>query len=221
MPQSRMNDLNESSRQLYISISDGVIPDKFNERDSYKQISLTTDDLSVNPDYLRGFDILPMWGNYADKGNGVCIVLKKGIIEKQCSDIFHSHIIYKNEYNPSMECDSSTTIMEDFFCIKTKKWEYEQEYRIVKRTDIPFDGIDITDAVIAIIYSSLGANRNENPQNTLDYFTLQELCNPLGIPLIYYSVPNVLINTSSLSSNMARIWPIEGLPKDVKIDTYR
>ena len=40
----------------------------------YRQISLTIDDMEQNK---LGFDLHQMWGLYADKGKGVCLVFDK------------------------------------------------------------------------------------------------------------------------------------------------
>jgi hypothetical protein len=64
-----MNDIAESRREIF-----GNIPiNKINiELSKYKSISLTKD-----TSFHRGFSIDPLWGHYADKGNGICIVFDK------------------------------------------------------------------------------------------------------------------------------------------------
>lgn len=64
-----MNDIAEVKRDVY-----GLIPTDTisNELSNYQSISLTLDNLSH-----RGFYIDPLWGHYAQGGNGVCFVFDK------------------------------------------------------------------------------------------------------------------------------------------------
>lgn len=70
----RLNDINESSgyRILYSNASE---EDK-NRYDlrlrNFKQISLTTD-----IENRKGFNIPAMWGHYASRGSGVCLVFDR------------------------------------------------------------------------------------------------------------------------------------------------
>lgn len=74
----KQNDVNESSRPIFCrSLKDEVIDAFEHELKSYAQISLTCESTPQNCNLRRGFDIAPMWGHYAEGGNGVCIVLNK------------------------------------------------------------------------------------------------------------------------------------------------
>ena len=64
-----MNDINESYRAIWYPHEAEDVDKYENAVYSYRQISLTLDKPTK-----RGFDIPPMWGHYAQKGAGVCIV---------------------------------------------------------------------------------------------------------------------------------------------------
>lgn len=57
-----MNDISESRREVFNEIA--IV-----ELCKYKSLSFTFDN-----SYKRGFEIGSLWGYYAEKGNGVCLV---------------------------------------------------------------------------------------------------------------------------------------------------
>ena len=67
---SNLNDINESFRPLFYSSSINH-ENALKELSKYKQISLARDGK------LKGFAIPSMWGHYAEKGYGVCLVFDK------------------------------------------------------------------------------------------------------------------------------------------------
>lgn len=219
-PQSKMNDLNESTREVSAIIGRNVpdFDEYVTEHQKYKQISLTIDNQKVNENYRRGFDILPMWAHYADKGNGVCLVLKKSIIDKGCkanNRIFCKPIIYEKDYQPTINYKSGHPEQElkdrrdSLFFKKSKEWEYEQEYRIIKKTEDPCDGIDISRAIVAVLYANLATTKSEPPYNTPNYETLKAAVG--RIPLLYYQIAGVLTDTPTISkltdNGLFPIWP--------------
>ena len=80
-----MNDIHENDKLSYVDTT-GTLINSFPsdvldaidcEMAKYRQISLTADD--DKQDKL-GFDLHQMWGLYADKGQGVCLVFDKDIL---------------------------------------------------------------------------------------------------------------------------------------------
>lgn len=142
----RMNDPNESFRPLFIQ-SEIITEDAYtqlaqlnDELEHYQQISFACDSKK-----LCGFQLQNMWGNYADSGNGVCLVFDRGIIVKGLNHRNYGNIKYSKNYDPSImlsyvsETDSPKVYIQShmrslFFC-KSIEWQWEQEFRIVKRFD--------------------------------------------------------------------------------------
>ena len=142
-----LNDINESHRPGLVKYT-GAFPDDKAFRDlqnaiqRFRQISFVVDD------NFPGFDIIPLWGHYADKGNGVCLVLDKAKLEhrlmpqKQANRVDFQKICYMEKFN-SFVASSGGSMTEcklelladrkNAFFRKTKDWDYEQEYRVVKK----------------------------------------------------------------------------------------
>lgn len=156
-----MNDIYEQHKQIgFDHNSNSELYDLFyKELGKYKQISFAIDGKR------KGFDIPAMWGHYADKGNGVCIVLDKNKILERISGsaYFHGEITYnkdadnvivvnnvhyKEEIEPFLDKNKN-----NFFLSKTEDWSYEQEYRIVTN-DINAKSLDIRDCVICALFRS-------------------------------------------------------------------
>ena len=85
----KMNDLIESNR----IVSGRMFSDSLSERDlfaeeemnRYQQVSFTQDQERDGFEYL-GFDLHTMWGLYAEKGYGVCLVFDKNrLLSSDCS----------------------------------------------------------------------------------------------------------------------------------------
>lgn len=95
-----MNDIHENDKLSYVDTT-GTLINSFPsdvldaidcEMAKYRQISLTADD--DKQDKL-GFDLHQMWGLYADKGQGVCLVFDKDMLCKQIDDaVLHKIVSY-------------------------------------------------------------------------------------------------------------------------------
>lgn len=117
-----------------------------------------------------------MWGIYADKGEGVCLVFDKKELEKN-PDIAN---IYPGcvKYDGTQKLDSCITSYSEYaeevvaeirknvkniFFHKRKEWEHEQEYRLIKRCPNPLkeEYLLLGDALKFVILSSKSRNTDE------------------------------------------------------------
>jgi hypothetical protein len=148
---SNMNDIHEADKIMFVDANGHPI-DKFpsdvldvlnNEVYSYRQISFTADDEEDDKD---GFDLHQMWGLYADKGEGMCLVFDRKELEKWIgTDVEHERISYDKDvksYHISFS-DNPTEIpnevkkqVNEIFYHKRKEWEHEQEFRLLKKCPI-------------------------------------------------------------------------------------
>lgn len=79
---NNMNDIHENDKVVYkdaqgndiTNFDYSILDCIYNEMYMYRQISLTMDDSEKGK---LGFDLHQMWGLYADKGLGVCLVFDK------------------------------------------------------------------------------------------------------------------------------------------------
>ncbi|QTM09799.1 DUF2971 domain-containing protein [Brachyspira hyodysenteriae] len=101
-----------------------------------------------------------MWSHYADKHKGICI--EYDISQLQNNN--NNFILKKIDYNSSMllfdlkneillDNDKSVKSIIDLFTVKSKEWEYEDEYRI-------------------LFYDE----KNENPNGTLINLPIKSIC---------------------------------------------
>ena len=165
------NDILESNRLIFFNLKafenkDFDSENIYNEVINFRQISLTYDDFSCKP-YKYGFCINPMWGHYADSGNGVCIVLNKEKLLAKLSkyDCYYGNIEYVDNYDNTLNINSNNNSciienVKDFvahnlhetFFKKTTDWQYEQEFRIVKRAKSANDEyLDIKGCIDCVI----------------------------------------------------------------------
>jgi len=123
------------------------------EKKHYKQISLTMDYDS----FIQGCMSPMMWGQYADKGNGVCIEFDYNKLKQHIKPtMLHDAVNY---VDPLLEPPNITQEVandfDSFFKIKQKElfftkhqsWSYENEYRIVSKGA---EYLEINDAITAI-----------------------------------------------------------------------
>lgn len=191
---SNVNDINESSRSVFCHCLEDEVVDNFaKELKSYKQISLTCEVYPERGILRRGFDIAPMWGHYAEGGNGVCIVLNKNNLLQAAANMPSCHfgyVSYSPEYDCSIDFESEIPIEEmeqrirDIFFCKSDQWQHEQEFRIVARQTASVDYLDLTNCIEAIIFAKLGASIGECVSNTKGCRMLKKVCGE--IPLFGY-----------------------------------
>lgn len=144
---NNMNDIHESDKIVFVDANNHPI-DKFpsdvldalyDEIYKYRQISLTADG---KEDDKEGFDLHQMWGLYADKGEGVCLVFNKKELEKGFgSAVLHDRVSYDKTVesyyislsnNPHSVANEIRDVDKLFFH-KRIEWEHEQEYRLLRR----------------------------------------------------------------------------------------
>ena len=148
---SNMNDIHENDKIVFADANgqgidefpSDVLDVLYDEIYKFRQISLTSDGEKGDK---NGFDLHQMWGLYADKGEGVCLVFDKKELEKN-SDMVNIHKERVN-YDKTQELESYVVTLSrepenvsaevksqipKIFFHKRKEWEHEQEYRLIKR----------------------------------------------------------------------------------------
>lgn len=160
--QAGMNDINESYRSLAAYVdAGGKSPAKTQcllraaERQlhAYRQTSLSIDGK------FPGFAIPAMWGHYADKGTGVCIVFDKDDLVRRLGSIrgyYFERVKYIKDFDPNITISGSPAKyfrenIRDIFFNKSDCWEYEQEFRIIRCAADEPANIDISGCVMAIV----------------------------------------------------------------------
>ncbi len=172
----RLNDLIESNRVVFRHLLNGgdlcrEEKDSFAEDEMrrYQVISFAQDG-DDKEHRLLGFDLHTMWGLYADKGFGVCLVFDKDKLVLQDTD-WADDVTYSGVVPQDFEFVNKTRLglrneiwrrRKELFFNKRKEWEYEQEYRVIRRAnnEMDMEYLDIRDALsFAIVckdYSVVG-----------------------------------------------------------------
>lgn len=145
---NNMNDIHENDKIVFVDANNhptdkfpsDVLDELYDEIYKYRQISLTADDNEGDKD---GFDLHQMWGLYADKGEGVCLIFDKKELEKGFgSATLHDRVSYDNtvdSYYISLSNTADKVSVEirehanEIFFHKRREWEHEQEYRLLRR----------------------------------------------------------------------------------------
>ena len=148
---NNMNDIHENDKIVFVDANNhptdkfpsDVLDELYDEIYKYRQISLTADDNEGDKD---GFDLHQMWGLYADKGEGVCLIFDKKELEKGFgSAALHDRVSYDktvDSYYISLSNTADKVSIEirehanEIFFHKRREWEHEQEYRLLRRCPI-------------------------------------------------------------------------------------
>lgn len=178
---NNLNDINEAYRTEYIDVSDSQILSSDLERsDSYlengvitkalqkfRQISLSMDEVNK-----PGFAISSMWGHYAQKGTGVCLVFDKNKLISKLKPDEYGTVRYKEGVDGSIKIPIDKiadcvnfidTRRQEFFFTKLPDWSCEQEFRIVKLFKRNTDAcLNIKEALMAIIVYDFQTDKYEN-----------------------------------------------------------
>lgn len=179
----KMNDVNEAQRNVY-SIRDG-------ESFTWQQVSADFHQCSFAVDKTGspGYLLLPMWGHYADKGKGVCLVFDKDILltKVDSNKMWHKKVGYVKKYNPELYISSKDDVMDHFreiFFKKDAQWSYEQEYRVVSH-DSSSDKIHFGNALKWVIFFS--HIEEESIENSAEYRAIKVLLGNDESKILVYS----------------------------------
>lgn len=157
-----MNDINESAKLVVKYCTPNKLTTAnetkmlYDELYKYKQISFSCDGK------LYGYAIPSMWGHYAEKGYGVCLVFNKNKLVMPRGKCYAKKIQYSNKCNNIVNTDTNNINLylkaerNKLFFTKTPDWKQEQEYRIVSQSE---DYLDLKDSLIAVI---LCLDENQN-----------------------------------------------------------
>lgn len=177
-----MNDVNEAYRYVYYNKDLNISSqDVLQELSLYRQLSFSVDGVNC------GYNISPMWGHYAHKGRGVCLVFDRNKLENKLleqSNVFSKTITYVPNYSGYIYIKASDIAQnianqkDEIFFSKSSEWEYEQEYRVIKKFN-DTDGdefFDIKDCIIAVImYYADDVNYNDKIFDSLNYHILKRM----------------------------------------------
>lgn len=142
----------------------------------YKQISLSRQ-YCKNEDEI--FKSSLMWGYYANKCTGVCIELDK---EKLLTNNYEGIKYDSVEYLPNIPYNTKDVDKEDIaniddarkildkdlhntYFVKSKQWEFENEFRIISRTR---SSLDISDCILKIYLFHANKTSQEIVFNLID-----------------------------------------------------
>lgn len=160
----RMNDLIESNR----IVSERIFSNRLSESElfaekemnRYQQVSFSQD-LERDGAFYLGFDLHSMWGLYADKGYGACLVFDKTRLLYQEGD-YYRDVTYRNfipkdyEFKNKSKAGIRSEIWQrkdELFFYKRREWEYEQEFRVIRRAKNKEDNeyLDVSEALSFVI----------------------------------------------------------------------
>lgn len=131
-----------------------------NEMHRYQQISFSQDLERDDCCYL-GFNLHSMWGLYADKGYGVCLVFDKEKLTLQEGD-YSNNVSYYELVPQAYEARNRSRAgikaeiwrrRDEIFFTKRKEWEHEQEFRVIRRANNKDDDeyLDVSKALSFVI----------------------------------------------------------------------
>jgi hypothetical protein len=151
-----MNDVNEAYKHISHNCRcDVEVGEVLMELKRYRQISLTMDSSTY-----QGYDISAMWGHYAEKGKGVCLVFDRHKLLSCLNDNMYScEVNYKKKYKGNVRISSNNIgrclerRRKEFLFTKSIDWKYEQEYRIITKVDDCSNELflELKDSLIAVI----------------------------------------------------------------------
>lgn len=166
-PLSQMNDLVENGKIVFQrtflgDLQDDRLNGRYAEEEMlrYQQICFSQDRVE-GEDVYEGFNLHPMWGLYADKGLGVCLVFDKDKLkldegdyarDVKYVDILFPSYAFKNKSKTGLKSEIWSR-REDIFFRKRKEWVYEQEYRIIRRAKSQSDEnfLDVSESLSFVI----------------------------------------------------------------------
>lgn len=197
-----MNDINE----LYRPLAFEYHPDNHGNKEEFEKMSqdfFKYQQISLTMDGARfGFDIPAMWGHYADKGNGVCLVFDRSkllnIIDGDRSRRFiYGKVKYTKDYSPVViyRTNNGSIVRfskkeeKDFFYHKTKDWQYEQEFRILIKSDLEArEKLDFGDSLTAIImHNAESVGHEQSIFDSIEFRIIDKITGS-NIPVLEHSM---------------------------------
>ena len=147
-------------------------------RNSYKQISFTLD-----YENMAGYECAMMWGQYADKANGVCIEFDYDILSSHFNNNMGDGFVEYHDRLPKMPTISNVNNIKgirhlinnykkEIFYTKLVVWEYENEYRIISNKE---NFLEIKNAISSVYLTSCTSN---------ECIWVEKLLNGTSIPVL-------------------------------------
>lgn len=197
---SGTNDVCEHARCIYnlysLQQTENICEDIKCEIYNYRQISLSEDKHVFG---RKAFDLQQMWGLYADKGFGVCLVFDKTEFLESLGDCcYHGEVSYNVELTPDIytEIENSKDIAsyikdnaKTLFFQKRKEWEHEQEYRVVSIfSDQDCEKYhDFENSLkYVILYNSRTIKSSDSILNSVEYKSLKHHLSA-DVKILFYS----------------------------------
>jgi hypothetical protein len=169
-------------------------------RSEFKLLALTVDSDDSNEDvYGRGFARSRLWHDYAGRGSGVCLVLRKDDAVRTITEQLESlgraaygAVRYENkrisqeitlgfeELAGDLDAIAdriAESYLEPLFLTKNTEWESEREYRFVVRSRSEYEFVDIAACLHAVCR---GPGSFRRAEQALGHFARE-----LGIALGY------------------------------------
>jgi len=216
-----MNDIAEVKRELYDEAGSEYLEQIVSQ---YRAISLTIDSGTND----RGFAIDALWGYYADKGNGVCLVFDRKKLIDEYTKQFHIKndgipedlgVKYEHDYSNLNFGDGNTydqlekyvkENIEDLFYKKDCCWQHEKELRLlVKSPEDTF--LELDDSLMGAI---ICVPKENDYKKSMQYKLLDELQKTRNFSIYHYTTK---LGMRELEKDYERLWPIAGLDYEYDI----
>ena len=170
-----MNDIAEAYREVFGLAEDAIINKVLEE---YQSICLTQDKPS-----RRGFSIDPLWGHYAQNGNGVCLVFDNKLLKRQLKTQFgqnakiakinyvsyHVGTVFTDGYTEDEVRQYVKGNIKTIFFTKSNDWKYENEIRIIKTKESTANPFYYGDSLIAAILCLPKIDNLKEYKNTSEF----------------------------------------------------
>ena len=220
----KQNDFNESHRPCYEEYTWSLsnLQEEEENEEKLSEVLQHFQQISLVMDKKRrlGFDIPAMWTHYAQRGNGICLVFNKNMLEEQLMPGRQNEILdfgkikYKQKYDPSIILPSTDDIDKrvdyvfrrrgKIFFQKSSDWSYEQEFRIIRKKSSQAEGLNISDALTAVILCNVQHSEQEEQPYSLD--RCNEIC---SIKDCYVCCYDAFLGNRILSCDGEQVWSSE------------
>lgn len=214
-----MNDIAEVRRELYDNIDSQTLEGIIAE---YQAISLTNDSEDV-----RGFAIDSLWGYYADKGNGVCLVFDRQKLLNEYNKSFRStndgipndlSISYERDFSNLNFGDGTSQDeleayvldnLDQFFYKKDTCWQHEKELRLLVKSDSE-TYLHYGDSLIGVI---ICVPKENDYKESTQYKLLHHLQDIRKFSIYHYTTK---LGKRVLEKDNDWVWPLIGV--DYELD---